>query len=57
MMKFKVCDKVKLKQSSKHIVLKDKVFTATYFHSLYIFCDLDGIEYSFRPYFLELINE
>ena len=56
-MKFKVGDKVKLKESSKHIVLKDKAFTVTCFHSLYIFCDLDGIEYSFRPYFLELINE
>lgn len=50
-MKFKVGDKVKLKESSKHIELKDKVFTVTSFHSLYIFCELEGIEYSFRPYF------
>lgn len=56
-MKFKVGDKVKLKPSSKHIVLKDKVFTVRFAHSLYVFCEIEGREHIFKPFALELINE
>ncbi|UNH28136.1 hypothetical protein MNY64_04840 [Moellerella wisconsensis] len=56
-MKLKVGDKVRLKQSSKYINNKDKVFTVTFAHSLYVFCELEGTEHAFKPYVLELINE
>lgn len=56
-MKFKVGDKVMLKQSSKYINNKDKIFTVTFVHSLYVFCELEGAEHAFKPYNLELINE
>ncbi|EJD6508528.1 hypothetical protein M0I01_RS13075 [Providencia rettgeri] len=56
-MKFKVGDKVRLKQSSKYINNKDKIFTVTFVHSLYVFCELEGAEPAFKPYVLELINE
>lgn len=56
-MKFKVGDKVRLKQSSKYINNKDKIFTVTFVHALYVFCELEGAEHAFKPYNLELINE
>lgn len=57
MNKFKKGDKVKLRQSSKHIALKGKVFTVRFAHSFHVFCVLDGREHIFKPFVLEIINE